>query len=149
MKTYKVTVDDYGTKCWYNEQGQLHNEHGPACEYANGNKEWWLNDKLHREDGPAVEWASGSKWWCLNGKCHREGGPAVERANGSKLWYLNGKCHREDGPAVEWADGTKQWYLNGKCLTEAEYNAHAKKQPTCDGRVVEIDGKKYRLQLVP
>jgi len=36
--------------------------------WANGDKEWYLNDKLHREDGPAVEWASGTKRWYLNGK---------------------------------------------------------------------------------
>ena len=29
-----------------------------------GNKYWRLNDKLHREDGPAYEYADGSKeWW--------------------------------------------------------------------------------------
>ena len=64
--------------------------------WANGDKEWWLNDKLHREDGPAIEWSNGDKSWYLNGKLHREDGPAVEYANGSKFWYLNGKYHRED-----------------------------------------------------
>ena len=76
MKTYKVTVDDYGTKCWYNEQGQR---------------------------------------------------------------------HREDGHAIEWADGAKEWYINVKKLTEAEFNTRTK---SCDGRVVEIDGKKYKLQAL-
>ena len=42
MITYKVTVDDYGTKRWY------------------------LNDRLHREDGPAIEWVEGDKCWYLN-----------------------------------------------------------------------------------
>ena len=31
-----------------------------------GDKSWWLNGKLHREDGPAIEWANGSKAWFLN-----------------------------------------------------------------------------------
>jgi hypothetical protein len=31
-------------------------------------KEWWLNDQLHREDGPAIEWADGTKSWWLNGE---------------------------------------------------------------------------------
>ena len=61
---------------------------------------------------------------------------------GTKYWYLNDKLHREDGPAIEWANGTKWWYLNGKELTEAEFNARTK---SC---VVEIDGKKYKLQEV-
>ena len=50
-----------------------------------------MNDKLHREDGPAREYANGDKYWYLNGKLHREDGPAREYADGTKVWYLNGK----------------------------------------------------------
>ena len=50
-----------------------------------------LERKLHREDGPAREWANGDKVWYLNGKLHREDGPAREYADGTKSWYLNGK----------------------------------------------------------
>jgi hypothetical protein len=85
--------------------------------YADGSKEWYLNDKLHRTDGPAVEWADGYKAWYLNGEPHREDGPAVECADGYKVWYLNGKLHREGGPAIEGEDG----------------------------KTVEIDGVKYVL----
>ena len=35
-------VDDCGTKWWYLNGGP-HRENGPAVEYANGSKEWWLN----------------------------------------------------------------------------------------------------------
>jgi hypothetical protein len=63
--------------------------------------------------------------------------------NGTKIWYLNGKRHREDGPACEYASGTKYWYLNDEPLTEADFNARNK--PTCEGKVVEVDGVKYRL----
>ena len=31
-------------------------------------KYWNQNGKLHREDGPAVEWVDGSKEWYINGK---------------------------------------------------------------------------------
>ena len=109
-----------------------------------GDRFWYLNGQLHREDGPALEQANGFRSWYVNGKRHREDGPAVERANGSRSWYLNGKIHREDGPAVEWDDGVCFWYLNGKGLTEAEFNA----RHSCDGKVVEIDGKKYKLMGV-
>ena len=109
----------------------------------NGNKAWYLNGKLHREDGPAYESADGHKEWYLNGKLHREDGPAYEYANGYKYWYLNGELHRVDGPAVEGASGFKQWYINDKELTELEFNAL--QSPSCDGKVVEIDGKKYQL----
>jgi len=86
-------------------------------------------------------------WYNSKGKLHREDGPAIECANGSKAWYINDKLHREDGPAVESANGDKWWYLNSTLLTEAEFNARIK-QSSCDGRVVEIDGKKYKLTEV-
>ena len=60
---------------------------------------------LHREDGPAIEYVDGDKYWYINDELHREGGPAVEHANGYKEWYINGKRHREDGPAVEYSNG--------------------------------------------
>jgi len=91
----------------------------------------------------------GHKVWYLNGKQHREDGPAVEWADGSKEWYLNGEIHREDGPAVEYANGDKSWYLNGKCYTESEHKAEmARRNNTCDGKTVVIDGKEYRLNEV-
>ncbi len=69
--------------------------------------------RLHREDGPAIEHPNGTKEWYVNGKLHRVGGPAIEHPNGSKLWYDNGKRHREDGPAIIYSNGGKLWYLNG------------------------------------
>jgi hypothetical protein len=50
-----------------NEQGQLHREDGPACEYNNGSKSWYINGKCHREDGPAIDFYNGPKIWYLNG----------------------------------------------------------------------------------
>ena len=69
---------------------------------------------LHRTDGPAVEYADGSKFWYINDQRHRTDGPAIELANGDKYWYINGQRHRTDGPAVECADGNKYWYVNGQ-----------------------------------
>jgi hypothetical protein len=91
-------IDGYGTKRWYNEQGELHREDGPAIEYANGIKKWYLNGLLHREDGPAIEYVTGNK-----------------------EWYLNGERHREDGPAREWANGNKEWYLNDVQCSEEQF----------------------------
>ncbi len=118
MTIYKVTVDKVATR-WYNEQGQL-----------------------HREDGPAYEWADGSKSYWKNGKLHREDGPAVEGANGTKSYWLNGKLHREDGPAVERADGTKFYYLNGQYCQEQDFYAKVR---GCEGKTVVIDGVTYKL----
>jgi hypothetical protein len=50
----------------------------------------------HREDGPAVEYADGDRYWYINGKRHREGGPAVESASGYKAWYLEDKYIEEE-----------------------------------------------------
>ena len=91
--------------------------------------------------------ADGSKAWYLNGVRHREDGPAYEGADGSKWWYLNGELHREGGPAYEGADGSKRWYLNCKPYTEAQHNAEMQKRgSTCNGKIVEIDGKRYELK---
>ena len=87
-------------------------------------------------------WPNGTKSWWLNGELHREDGPAIEYSNGTKLWYLNGELHREDGPAVEYSNGHKEWYLNGKELTEKE---HQEQTQACTNKVIEIDGKQYKL----
>jgi hypothetical protein len=36
--------------------------------YPNGNKFWYLNDEIHREDGPAFEYSDGYKAYYLNDK---------------------------------------------------------------------------------
>ncbi len=99
METYKVIVDEDKNIYWSNDK-----------------------DQLHRLDGPAVEYADGSK-----------------------EWYVDGKLHRLDGPAVEYTDGHKAWYVIGEDMTEKEFNEYIKPKPTCEGKVVEVDGVKYRL----
>ena len=66
MKEYKVKVYSDRTK-WYNLEGQLHREDGPAIERADGSKFWYRNGQFHRDDGPAIEYANGAKEWYLNG----------------------------------------------------------------------------------
>ena len=89
-------------------------------QIENGDKVWCNKQgQYHRTDGPAIEWENGTKIWYVNGKCHRTDGPAVEYANGTKEWRINDQLHRTDGPAVEWADNkSKEWWVNGK-----QYNA--------------------------
>ena len=65
---YRVEVDAFGTREYYNSDGQLHRTNGPAIEYANGTKYWYQNGVCHRTDGPAIEWNDGDKWWFINGK---------------------------------------------------------------------------------
>lgn len=75
QKEQFIHIDEYGTKFYF------------------ADREMTI---LHREDGPAIEWADGSKAWYLNGKCHREDGPAIEYADGYKAWYLHGERFDEE-----------------------------------------------------
>ena len=61
-------IDDSGNKYWYKEGTTIY----------------------HRLDGPAVEYSDGGRAWFVNGKYHRIDGPAIEYANGIILWYING-----------------------------------------------------------
>jgi hypothetical protein len=65
-----TVINEFGTKSWYNEDGKLHREDGPAAEYINGAKEWYLDGKRHREEGPAIEFAGRGrdKYWYYNGE---------------------------------------------------------------------------------
>ena len=83
-----------------------------------------------------------TKWFNKNGQLHRGDGPAIEYNNGYKEWYQDGQRHREDGPAIEWADGSKEWWVNGKRHREEEFNQRTQ---SCEGKIVEIEGKKYKL----
>lgn len=97
----KITkeVDDIGTIRWFDENG-----------------------RLHREDGPAIITKNGYQAWYKEGKYHRDGGPAVITKNGSKKWIKNGEKHRLDGPAVEYFDGDKMWHINGEHFDESIYH---------------------------
>lgn len=96
-----IHIDTAGNKFYYSDREMeiLHREDGPATDYVNGDKAWWINGKRHREDGPAIDYASGYR-----------------------AWWINNNLHREDGPAIEYADGSKEWCLNGDKLTEEEFN---------------------------
>ena len=51
-------------KEYKNESGQYHRTDGPAIEWNDGDKVWFINGKFHREDGPAVEYV-GNKYWYI------------------------------------------------------------------------------------
>jgi len=64
-----IHIDKHGSKYYYKDKAMtiFHREDGPAVEFANGSKSWYINDKRHREDGPAIEWSDGDKEWWING----------------------------------------------------------------------------------
>lgn len=66
MKSIRHVKGD-GTIVWSNEIGQFHREDGPAVEYYNGSKLWYVNGRPHRVDGPAVMWACFPSEWWVNG----------------------------------------------------------------------------------
>jgi len=99
-------------------------------EYSTGIKYRLQNGNLHREDGPAVEWKNGYKAWYINGILHRELNlPAIEWSNGDKSYLVNGVYHREDGPAIEHIDGFKSYFIHGKPLSKEEFNEKVKMIP--------------------
>ena len=58
--------------------------------YDNGTKEWFLNGNLHREDGPAAEWANGTKFWYIDDKQLTE----AEFNNRNRTIVIDGKSYR-------------------------------------------------------
>jgi hypothetical protein len=112
--------------------------------YPNGHQEWVINGKYHRDDGPAIIDSDGTQYWYKDGNLHREDGPAYIRPDGTQAWFKDGNRHRDDGPAIIWQDGSQSWFKDGKQYTQKEFDKQTK---TCDGKVVEIDGVKYKLTL--
>ena len=45
----KLEIDKNGTKRWKLPNGDFHREDGPAIEYSNGAKSWYLNDIKYSE----------------------------------------------------------------------------------------------------
>ena len=70
-------------------------------------------------------------------KFHRLGDlPAVSRNDGYEAYYQYGLRHRGNGmPAVIRADGSVEYWLNGSPYFPDR----------CEHKVIEIDGKKFKL----
>ena len=121
MTPQYIHINKHGDKFYYKdkEMNILHREDGPAIEFQDGYKVWYVNGKCHREDGPAIVFSNGDEAWYLNGLIHREDGPAIDE--GGKYWYRNGVLHREDGPAIAFSNGTLRWYINGVQMSESEH----------------------------
>ena len=65
MKITKI-VNEWGCIYFKNEKGDYHKEDGPAVEYPNGYKAWFINGERHREDGPARITSEGILQYWLN-----------------------------------------------------------------------------------
>jgi len=132
------TQHSWGDKIYYKDKAMTiyHRHDGPAVEWFDGTKTWWVDGKRHRLDGPAFEGTDGYKEWYVDGKCHRLDGPALEYSDGSKFWYVDDIRHRLDGPAIIWDNGDKEWYVDGERLTEEQFTALS--APTLELTLEEI-----------
>lgn len=82
----KCYIDRYGNKTWKNYKRKLHRTDGPALEWGDVHKEWWVDGKRHREDGPAVINHDGYQEWYLNGK--RQMPPTEELAEQNRQVFI-------------------------------------------------------------
>jgi hypothetical protein len=69
MSESVMEIDGMGHKYWRNSKGQFHRTDGPAFEYSNGYKAWYIKGRFHRINGPAIEDPYGPNMWCVNGEC--------------------------------------------------------------------------------
>jgi hypothetical protein len=70
MQEQYIHIDTDETKRYYKDREMTvcHRLGGPAIEYTDGHKEWYVDGKKHRLDGPASEWSNGNKFWYINGE---------------------------------------------------------------------------------
>jgi len=70
MQEQYIHITKYGDKRYYKDRAMTirHRLNGPAIEYANGHKEWYVDGQHHRLDGPAVEYTNGDKEWYVDGQ---------------------------------------------------------------------------------
>lgn len=111
---------------FFDEEGRLHREDGPAVTIENGIKMWFIHGVLHREDGPAIEAIhldDGYNAWYLNGKVSRNEaeGPALEYKNGRKMYCKDNMLHRENGPALIDPKEGEKYFLEDSEITRCTF----------------------------
>lgn len=107
------TIQTLTIETWFDSQGNLHRENGPARK-----------DVLRGEV---------TLYWYKHGEIHRDGAPAIETSIGSEEWYQNGQRHREDGLALIGRSGAGFWYLEDQQYRSKE-DFQAAKQALLDKR---------------
>ena len=61
-------INSNGTKRWFNSEGKIHRENGPAVIWTDGTVCYYQDGKRHREDGPAIIWYNGDEEYWEYGK---------------------------------------------------------------------------------
>jgi hypothetical protein len=64
-----TNISSHGDKIYFKDKDRTirHRIDGPAFNYINGFKAWYVNDKRHRLDGPAIVYHNESKAWYVDG----------------------------------------------------------------------------------
>nr|QBK85436.1 MAG: hypothetical protein LCMAC101_00230 [Marseillevirus LCMAC101] len=91
----------YLVKYWYRHGKNYREDNQPTMVNSNGQMEWYdLEGKLHRDKGPARIFPDDCFEWYQHGNIHRDecDYPASICVNGGRRWYRNGKLHREPCP---------------------------------------------------
>lgn len=81
---------------WKREDGPgFFRKDGPAQIYDDGLEIWFdENGEIGRDDGPATMYPSGTYCYFKNGKPHKEDGPACyDAATCTVKWYIKGNCY--------------------------------------------------------
>ena len=112
LKHYKddiyYNVENEGTKRYWKD-GWLHRDDGPAIEYKNGRKYWYIEQKEyteeeHKEKIKMMEMEKDSKWkealYYGELKEYRDGVYYNVDKNENKTYWKDGLVHRDDGPAI-------------------------------------------------
>ena len=177
-------IDEFGTEIWRNKDGKLHRDNNlPAMIFKDRNKLFYKNGELHRLNGPAIEYIDGTKKYWIEGvqltedefkdsmdweqfkepieyDLHGNLIPKMEEPEEEVLYetddsgnitYRNemGQLHREDGSASISINGSKAYYLKGKPLVENEYYKIPRIDEQGNKRWFNKDGKLHRDNDLP
>lgn len=132
---------------WLNDQKEAHRSSGPAIEWDDGSKEWWIKGIcMYSEQLFGNEWERIPIRWYLTKEFKFPGYSKEFKSRkstrfpyaGVRFWGdASDRYHRLAGPAMEYDNGTKKWYYNG-LLQYADSN---------DGHCVPINWYKDRSKI--
>lgn len=141
----KLTVKFYKncTKYGVIKDGKfmLHNPRGPAIEYKNGYKEYYVKGVRHRLDGPALIEGTRKEFW-VNGKRHNLLGPAVEYFNYREYWVNGEQLSLNEFNSLNTLTFRFNYENN---RYEGSMHSLYKDESFCGGKLLYINGKKFKL----
>lgn len=76
-------ICEQGDKTWWNQDGKRHRTDGPAIEYVDGSKSWWVDGKKYTEEefNKEISLRERSEEKCSNPHCGKI------KDIGQKCWW--------------------------------------------------------------